>query len=28
MESPDGFKTPYQVMAFTQDGQSRVYATK
>jgi hypothetical protein len=28
MESADGFKTPYQVMAFTQDGQSRVYATK
>jgi hypothetical protein len=28
MESPDGFKTPYQVMAFTQDGQSRVYASK
>ena len=28
MESPDGFKAPYQVMAFTQDGQSRVYATK
>jgi hypothetical protein len=28
MESPDGFKTPYQVMAFTKDGQSRVYATK
>jgi hypothetical protein len=28
MESPDGFKTPYQVLAFTQDGQSRVYATK
>jgi hypothetical protein len=28
MESPDGFKTPYQVLAFTKDGQSRVYATK
>jgi hypothetical protein len=28
MESPDGFKTPYQVMAFTKDGQSRVYASK
>jgi hypothetical protein len=28
MESPDGLKTPYQVMAFTKDGQSRVYATK
>ena len=28
MESADGFKTPYQVMAFTQDGQSRVYASK
>jgi hypothetical protein len=28
MESADGFKTPYQVMAFTKDGQSRVYATK
>ncbi|MEO5823482.1 MAG: DUF411 domain-containing protein [Vicinamibacteraceae bacterium] len=28
MESADGFKAPYQVMAFTQDGQSRVYATK
>ena len=28
MESPDGFKTPYQVMAFTKDGQSRVYATR
>ena len=28
MESPDGFKTPYQVMAFTQNGQSRVYASK
>jgi hypothetical protein len=28
MESPDGFKAPYQVMAFTKDGQSRVYATK
>ncbi len=28
MESPDGFKSPYQVLAFTKDGQSRVYATK
>jgi hypothetical protein len=28
MESPDGFKTPYQVLAFTKDGQSRVYASK
>jgi hypothetical protein len=28
MESADGLKAPYQVMAFTQDGQSRVYATK
>ena len=28
MESADGFKTPYQVMAFTKDGQSRVYASK
>lgn len=28
MESPDGFKAPYQVMAFTKDGQSRVYASK
>jgi hypothetical protein len=28
MESPDGFKAPYQVLAFTKDGQSRVYATK
>ena len=28
MESPDGFKTPYQVLAFTKDGQSRVYTTK
>jgi hypothetical protein len=28
MESPDGRKTPYDVMAFTQDGQSRVYASK
>jgi hypothetical protein len=28
MESADGFKAPYQVMAFTQDGQSRVYASK
>ena len=28
MESADGFKAPYQVMAFTKDGQSRVYATK
>jgi hypothetical protein len=28
MESADGFKTPYQVMAFTQNGQSRVYASK
>ena len=28
MESADGFKTPYQVMAFTQDGLSRVYASK
>jgi hypothetical protein len=28
MESPDGLKAPYQVMAFTQAGQSRVYATK
>ena len=28
MESPDGSKTPYNVMAFTKDGQSRVYASK
>jgi hypothetical protein len=28
MESPDGRQTPYDVMAFTQDGQSRVYASK
>lgn len=28
MESPDGFKAPYQVLAFTKDGQSRVYASK
>ena len=28
MESADGFKAPYQVMAFTKDGQSRVYASK
>ena len=28
MESADGAKTPYTVMAFTKDGQSRVYATK
>jgi hypothetical protein len=28
MESSDGFKAPYQVMAFTKDGQSRVYTTK
>ncbi len=28
MESPDGLKAPYQVMAFAQNGQSRVYATK
>jgi hypothetical protein len=28
MESADGRQTPYDVMAFTQDGQSRVYASK
>jgi hypothetical protein len=28
MESADGRKTPYDVMAFTQDGQARVYASK
>jgi hypothetical protein len=28
MESADGSKTPYNVMAFTKDGQSRVYASK
>jgi hypothetical protein len=28
MESADGSKTPYTVMAFTKDGQSRVYASK
>ena len=28
MESPDGYKAPYQVLAFTKDGQSRVYARK
>jgi len=28
MELPDGSKTPYNVMAFTKDGQSRVYASK
>jgi hypothetical protein len=28
MESPDGAKSPYNVMAFTKDGQSRVYAAK
>lgn len=28
MESPDGYQAPYQVLAFTKDGQSRVYATK
>jgi hypothetical protein len=28
MESADGSKSPYNVMAFTKDGQSRVYAAK
>jgi hypothetical protein len=28
MESADGSKTPYNVMAFTKDGQSRVYVSK
>jgi len=28
MESADGAKTPYNVVAFTKDGQSRVYAAK
>jgi hypothetical protein len=27
MESADGFKAPYNVMAFTKDGQSRIYAS-
>ena len=27
MESSDGFEAPYQVMAFTKDGQSRIYAS-
>jgi hypothetical protein len=27
MESADGSKTPYDVMAFTKDGQSRIYAS-
>ena len=28
MESADGSKAPYDVMAFTKDGQARVYASK
>jgi hypothetical protein len=28
MESADGAKAPFNVMAFTKDGQARIYATK